>query len=381
MSIRAKTILSLFITMVGMIVIFYFTLCRIVSGGFAAVENDAAIRNVERVRETYASGIEALCAKTSDWAMWDDAYQFVQDRNPEWVQANIAPSAMSGMGLAAILVFDNAGELVTSAGYFAAGDRLAPVPPRVVSEHFSKASPLVHHAKPSDKKSGLLFTPGSPPLLFCSMPVLPTSGEGVPRGAMVFAKAFDRTAHEALMRTTKLALAFGEEGAAGTPEAIAAQLRGMPADTARQIDTSNPKTLVGYTRFEDFYGKKNLIARIEMPRDVLAQAETSCRYLSLSLVVFGLVFIVVTFLLVENAVLRRLAKMSADVTRITERFEFDSRVDAASTDELGKLALCINRLLAAVAQIQHAKIAGLATPSAPPAAPTAPAEEKEGDRG
>jgi sensor domain CHASE-containing protein len=358
MSIRAKTFLSLLVTMIALTVILYFALCRIVSGGFTVVENDSAGKNIERVRETFASDIEALCAKTSDWAMWDDAYQFVQDRNPGFVQANIAPSAMSGMGLAAIMIFDESGEVVASTGYYAKGDRLAPVPPRVLGDHFSKKSPLVHHAKADDKLSGLLFTPGSVPLVFCSMPVLPTSGEGEARGAIVFAKPFDRAAHEALMRTTKLTLAFGEEGATGTPEPIAALLRKMPAATARHVDDSLSKTLVGYTRFEDFYGKKSLIARIEMPREVLAQAAASCRYLAIALVVFGLAFIAVTILLVETAVLRRLAKLNADVTRITESFDFKSRVDGEANDELGKLGLCINRLLAAVAQIQHARSEG-----------------------
>jgi sensor domain CHASE-containing protein len=381
MSIRAKTILSLFITMVAMILILYLALCRIVSGGFGAVEDSSANRNVERVRETFAKDVEALCAKTSDWATWDSAYQFVQDRNPGFIQENIAPSAMSGMGLAAILVFDKGGEIVASTSYYAAGDRLAPVPPQVIAEHFSQASPLVRHAKADDRKSGLLFTPGSPPLVFCSLPVLPTSGEGEVRGAMVFAKWFDRAAHEQLMRTTKLQLAFGEEGAPGTPAAIAAQLKGAPADKARVLDLSNPKTLLGYTRFDDFYGKKSLIARFDMPREVLAQAQTSCRFLALALVAFGLVFTVVTVLLVETGVLRRLARLSSGVTRITESFDFGARVDDRSKDELGKLGLSINRLLAAVEQIQHAKLAGLAKPSTPPAAPTASAPETEGDHG
>jgi sensor domain CHASE-containing protein len=378
MSIRSKTMLSLFITMIALTLILYFALCRIVSGGFAVVENGAADRNIERVQETFASDVEALCSKTSDWAMWDDAYQFVQDRNAEFVQANIAPSAMSGMGLAAIMVFDRTGEAVASTGYYAKGDRLAPVPPRVLSEHFSKKSPLVHHDKGDSRHAGLLFTSGSMPLLFCSLPVLPTSGEGEVRGALVFAKWFDQTAHEALMRTTKLKLAFGEEGAAGTSAPVAELLRGMPADAARHLDVSNPKALIGYTRFEDFYGKKNLIARIEMPREVLEQAQTSCQYLAISLVVFGLAFIIVTVLLVERAVLRRLAKMTADLTRITESFDFESRVDDKSKDELGRLGLGVNRMLAAVAQIQHAKLAGLATSSVPPAA--APAD-KGGDHG
>ena len=105
MNIRAKTITSLFVTAVAITVVFYFALCRIVSGGFARVEDDSANRNVDRVRETFASEIEALCAKTSDWAIWDDAYQFVVDRNPEFVEANIAPSAMSGMNLSLLAFF------------------------------------------------------------------------------------------------------------------------------------------------------------------------------------------------------------------------------------------------------------------------------------
>jgi sensor domain CHASE-containing protein len=358
MSIRIMTILSLLLTMIVLIIVLYVALCRIVSGGFAAVENAAAEKNIERVRESFASEIESLCSKTTDWATWDDAYQFTQDRNSEWVRENIAPSAMSGMGLSEILVCNQAGEILASTGYDVANDRLAAVPPAVLEKHFSRTSPLLHHAKPGEKKSGLLFTPGSEPRVFCSMPVLPTSGEGEVRGAVVFVKKFDRPAHEALMRTTKLKLAFGEEGAAGTPEAIAALLRGKPADSARYIDSGDPKTLVGYARLADFYGEKSLIARIEMPRDVLAQAKSSCRFLSLSLLVFGAAFIIVTFLVVEIPVLRRVARMNADLTRITESFDFGKRVEEGSNDEIGRLGLCVNRMLAAVYQIQHAQGAG-----------------------
>ena len=355
MSIRVKTILSLLITAIALTVVLYLALWRIVSGGFAAVESDAADRNIDRVRETFASEIEALCAKTSDWSIWDDAYQFVQDRNPEFVQSNIAPSAMSSLNLAALMFFDKSGDVVTSTGYDPENDKLVPVPQRVMSDHFGKKSALIRHAKPDDKLSGLLFAPGFAPLVFCSLPVVPTSGEGEVRGAVVFAKPFDEAAHEALMRTTKLKLAFAEEGGEGFGGPLAPILKKLPNPDSRFVDDADEKLLVGYTRFSDFYGKKGIVARIEMPRDVLEQAQTSFKYMSLALVVFGVVFIVVAVLLVEIAVLRRLAKMSGDVTRITESFDFKSRVDDRSKDELGRLGLCINQMLAAVAQIQHAK--------------------------
>lgn len=352
MSIRAKTILSLLVTMIACVAALYLALCQIVQGGFRAVENEMAERNIARVRESFTNGVDALCSKVSDWATWDDAYDFAQDRNPEWVQGNIAPSAMSGMGLSEILVSDRSGEILAGTGYDAANDRLAAVAPAVLREHFSTTSPLLRHARAGEKKSGLLFTPGSEARIFCSMPIVPTSGEGEPRGAIVFAKKLDGKAHEELMRTTKLKLVFGEEGAAGTPGALVSLLRGKPADAAAHVDASDPKALFGFTRFEDAYGKKNLVARIEMPRDILAQAQQSCRVLSLSLLAFGAAFIIVTFLLVEIVVLRRVARMNADLTRITETFDFGKRVDEAPRDELGRLGLCVNRMLAAVYQIQ-----------------------------
>jgi sensor domain CHASE-containing protein len=358
MSIRTKTILSLFITMVVLTVFLYFALHFIVSRGFAVVENDSANENIERVRASFATEIENLCIKTSDWSTWDDSYKFIEDRNSEYMQSNVAPSSMSGLNLAALVYFDKSSAVATSTGYDPESDQLENVPARIMAEHFAKGSAIARHSKPDSEHSGLLFTEGSSPLIFCSKPILPTSGKGEIRGAIVFARFFDEAVHKNLMRTTKLALAFTEENGNGFKEPIAPILRKLPEPNSRFVDGSDPTTLVGYTRLMDFYGNKSLIARIAMPRHILKQAEASCQYLALSLIVFGFAFIAVTIALVENVVLKRLAKLNADVTRITETFDFSSRVDSKAEDELGKLGLCINRLLAAVAQIQHVRNEG-----------------------
>jgi len=79
--------------------------------------------------------------------------------------------------------------------------------------------------------------------------------------------------------------------------------------------------------------------------DLEKQSVISMRYLILSLLAAGLVFGAVTLLLLKKVVLRRLARLSADVSDIGRSGDFACRVSVAGRDELSALADQINQML------------------------------------
>ena len=80
MSIRYKIILTLGIISIGIGFLNMGLARRFILPSFLKIETDLAQTNVERVIEAYDNKFEYLSSKISDWANWDDTYNFIIDK-------------------------------------------------------------------------------------------------------------------------------------------------------------------------------------------------------------------------------------------------------------------------------------------------------------
>ncbi len=56
---------------------------------FQAIENEQAIKNANRVKDILYRELEHISLFNKDWAEWDDAYEFVQDKNSDFIESNL----------------------------------------------------------------------------------------------------------------------------------------------------------------------------------------------------------------------------------------------------------------------------------------------------
>lgn len=97
MSIRGKTIAVVLLVMGASFGLLGVLVAGKIRAEFARLELREAERNVERVRESVDAAVAAVCTKLSDWAVWDDAYAFVEDGNAAFVDSNVVESTFTGM--------------------------------------------------------------------------------------------------------------------------------------------------------------------------------------------------------------------------------------------------------------------------------------------
>lgn len=81
MTLRKKTLLTIGLTHVGLILILYATSHIILLGSFAELEEQYIRQHVERSLSALFDEISALNVTCDDWASWDDAYAFTEDAN------------------------------------------------------------------------------------------------------------------------------------------------------------------------------------------------------------------------------------------------------------------------------------------------------------
>ena len=90
----ALTVLGSFIAFgIAAFAFFHFYLIR----EFTKLEDQQASRNIGRVSEALRQEIRALIERSRDWAVWDDAYSFVVDHNPEFVESNLTYEAVKSI--------------------------------------------------------------------------------------------------------------------------------------------------------------------------------------------------------------------------------------------------------------------------------------------
>jgi PAS domain S-box-containing protein len=96
---------------------------------------------------------------------------------------------------------------------------------------------------------------------------------------------------------------------------------------------------------EDIRGQPAFVVKTDSPRVLYTQSRNEVNYFSLSLLAFGLLFIMVIVLILEKMVLSPIANLSSRVTAVGKKGDLSSRIALPGKDEVSSLAANINSML------------------------------------
>src|SRR5262245_28635365 len=82
---RAKTLIIITTTLLGLIVVLYLPLRFILLGSFLSLEQQDIRQHVERAANALHDDLATLERTTADYAGWDATYIFMEDRNPSYL--------------------------------------------------------------------------------------------------------------------------------------------------------------------------------------------------------------------------------------------------------------------------------------------------------
>lgn len=346
MTLRWKTLLIIGIALLGMIGILYLVSSKLILSSFADLEEQRTSENVERAANALSDDISGIDTMTNDWASWDDTYAFIQDRNQKYIESNPTDEAFTGLRLNVMLFINSSGELVFGKAFDLKDEQEIPVPQSLM-EHLSVDDPLVHHITPDDNLHGIIFlTEG--PMLVASEPILTSNAEGPSRGTLIMGRYLDATEIERLAKITRLSIDIQRPDESNLPsdfEAANASLSGGKSIIVTPLDK---ETVAGYTLLNDIYGKPVLLLRVDMPRDIYQHGENTLLYFVFGLLGIGLIFFILTLVLMGKLVLSPMSRLSADVSSVAVGGEPTARVRIVGKDELSSLAAGINKMLRAL---------------------------------
>ena len=190
---------------------------------FAELERRDTFENLGRVVNAITERTDGINSKASDWAAWDDAYQFVQDGNSHFIRSNFVLSAFTGINLNLIAYLHNSGEIAYARWHYPGAGRLSRYPRTCAGPSPEKACSSAIETCTVRSAGILMLEQG--PMLVASRPVLTSNEEGPIRGSLIFGQLLDSEEVQSLSRITRVPVVI-ERLDAGS----------LPADFARVAD-------------------------------------------------------------------------------------------------------------------------------------------------
>ena len=81
---------------------------------FLTVEREEAAEDMHRVVAAIKGQVKDLAADCLHWSSWDDSYEFVVDRNEEFVESNLGETTIDNQSLDLLFLCDAQGNVAWS---------------------------------------------------------------------------------------------------------------------------------------------------------------------------------------------------------------------------------------------------------------------------
>lgn len=352
MSLRLKILLTISLTFIALIGILYIASRAILLNSFVDLEERNTRQQMAQALAVLTEESNNLNNLTADWSAWDDTYQFIETPNQEYIEANLVDSTFTTLNLNMVVFLDNDGRIVYSKAFDLRRNLEVPLPAGLRS-HLSPSGLLLRHSDPTAGISGVIVL-NNKPVLVAARPILTSEEEGPPRGTLIFGRYLDLYQIQRLAESSYLSLNIHSLEDPQRPPDFRSVQPDLSQEKSVVVRPLDNHSIAGYALWENIYGQPALVVRVDVPRSIYQHGQISVYYLTVSLVVVGIMFGLVTLFLVEKQVLSRLTTLNQNVNRISAGGDLSGRVTVEGRDELANLAGSINGMLAALAQSDKA---------------------------
>jgi serine phosphatase RsbU (regulator of sigma subunit)/sensor domain CHASE-containing protein len=348
MKLRQKTLLIVNATLAGLIGVLYFTSSEILMGSLRKAEENEAQQTVKGVQNLLAQNQESFRDRYADWSAWDDTYQFIQDRNQEYIKTNLIPKQLTILKANYMAYVNLAGEKIYSTGYDEKDKIVLAIPPELNSRIANKDDLLLKRPDITTKHTGIMLL-STGPIWITSQPILTSDAEGPVRGSLIIGRRIDKNTISQLSQLARLPLQLHQLDDKQLPGEIKSIFSTLSQQKNIAVQPLSEERLAGYLLINDIDGKPGLILQVEIPRTTYQQGKASLNYLIISLIVAGLVFDAVVIFLLERSILSRMAMLVTGVTKVRDTNDLALRLSIQGNDEMSNLTANINEMLNAIA--------------------------------
>ncbi len=334
---RVRLILIILLSVAVLTAVLFAISTTILVRSYEVIEEEQIVRNIERVDFSIKDYSNTLNIKLRDWAQWDDTYEFIQGEREEYTDSNLADETLINLEIN-LMAFVNASGTIVFSKYIDPTTEIA-LPSEDITQ---KILGYEAYTGPDAMISGMIILPEGL-LLIEALPIIRTDGSGPAVGTLFFGRILDAPFVDNIEELTRLSVDIFSQNT--VPKDVYAVQRALDAKQGYVIRQLSDENSAGYFHIKDLNNKSVATVRIVTPRTVVQQGQSTITVYGLISTGAILLFGTIMFILFEFLLLRRLARISTEVDRISISNLTKARISDKKDDELGKLARTINHLL------------------------------------
>jgi PAS domain S-box-containing protein len=342
-SLRGKTLLIILITVFGLVGGLYVLARIVLMRGYSNLEADFARQDMDRVSSALANEISTLSRTNTDYSSWNETYWFLQGKRPNYPSSDLPANTLAQLKLNFVVILNNSGQVVFSRCFDLVALEETPLP-LDLRDHLKPGSLLATHKKELSSISGIIML-RSGPMLVDSRPVLTSNSDGPIMGTIVMGRSLDADAILRLGAMTHLSIDLERIDTVESLLDSRSGARKITRPNLVRVEVEEKDSLAAFEELTDLNGKPAFILRVNMPRDIYRQGQTTLLQFLLLLLAAGSTFGAVTLYLLERTVISRVAHLSRRISQIGASGDLSARLEVAGTDELAFLGGAINGML------------------------------------
>lgn len=354
LAVSITTLALIFVNLGGIQTVLWHSLrqtLREMESGFEKIEDDQLEKDLRRVQSATEELLLQAENRLTDWAQWDDAWNFMRSQDPQFIKSNLSQEVLAGTDYDWVLFFDTTKHLVASE--HAEKDTITAKRQLVVLTGLIQENQiLLPFSEEEVVRSGFLQMSNGPGI-FAARPITQTSGAGPVRGTLLFVRLLTPKRVEELADRVHLRLML-------TP--IAA--RNDQPNTYPKLDRSRLDTIQAHLLIRDYKRKPAYEFHVFIPRNVKHQAvETKGNIVSISSkmtivnaigALLGGIFTVFVLVIVLNRfLLGKVRVLESHMEIIRRESSHDHRVPDLGRDEIGGFAHQFNAMLNSLQSVQR----------------------------
>jgi diguanylate cyclase (GGDEF)-like protein len=317
---------------------------------FINLENDEAIRNINRVSESINNEIRHLDDTCHDWGAWDDSYEFMETGSQEYKNGSLSVESFATANLNLVYYLDKAGKFYWGKMYDLESKKEIELQ-GFSAEDISKILMELKWDPNSSKSLADLYVRGIMPtrkgtIILATRPILTSGNKGPARGTLIMGRFLSESILKKIKDETKVSFKLHEYNQ-NLPVEINKIMEEVTPSSKHIVKESTDKVFM-YDPFLSIQGTPAFLIEVVFPREITLQGLKSIKYSFISFITAGFIILLSILILIKLMVIKPILDLSNHIENIEDGRKYDLRLGLKRKDAIGKLAHTFDNLISKI---------------------------------
>jgi signal transduction histidine kinase/ActR/RegA family two-component response regulator len=273
---------------------------------FEQIETSNAQASMRRIDLGVQNALSGLRVSATDWGNWADTYRFMQDRYAGYADENLNVISMKQLHLTMLAIIDVGGNIVWSYAVDPVTEKAQRID-ILDAPQLPAKFPWLQSLQDGQSHDGLIATDHGV-MLAAVAPILNGYAQGPLRGLMMMGRQLTAAEVTAIGRNAQTDVAI-ESIRDPSGQFLLPQPQGIFASMSDRTLVSHDMTQISRT-FRDVYGDAVLSLRVNIPREISANARSTIGYM-VAIVTSGTAALLLVLLGVLNRITAQIERAKA----------------------------------------------------------------------